>query len=110
VEFSLWTTTYIITQVNKGVPLTNRKIINTILYADDQILMATSQNELQTIAYYLNLTARKYKMSVSNSKTISMAMCGKHIQTVKIVINDNPIEQVSEFKYLGYLISDCKTD
>jgi predicted SPOUT superfamily RNA methylase MTH1 len=39
-----------------------------------------------------------------------MAICGNHIQTVKIVINDNPIEQVSEFKYLGYLISDYKSD
>jgi hypothetical protein len=24
--------------------------------------------------------------------------------------NDNPVEQVSEFKYLGYLISDYKSD
>jgi hypothetical protein len=48
-------------------------------------------------------------MNTSNSKTKSMAMCGNHIQRVKIVINDNPIEPVSEFKYPGYLISDCKT-
>jgi predicted SPOUT superfamily RNA methylase MTH1 len=27
----------------------------------------------------------------------------------KIVINNSPVEQVSEFKYLGYLISDCKS-
>jgi predicted SPOUT superfamily RNA methylase MTH1 len=39
-----------------------------------------------------------------------MPMCGNHIQRVKIAINDNPIERVSEFKYLGYLISDCKSD
>jgi predicted SPOUT superfamily RNA methylase MTH1 len=29
---------------------------------------------------------------------------------VKIVINDTIIEQVTEFKYLGYCISDCKSD
>jgi predicted SPOUT superfamily RNA methylase MTH1 len=96
--------------INEGIQLTNRKIINTILYADDQILMAASANELQTMAYHLNLIARKYKMNISNIKTKSMAMCGNHIQRVKIAINDNPIEQVSEFKYLGYLISDCKSD
>jgi hypothetical protein len=39
-----------------------------------------------------------------------MAVCGNHIQRVNIVINNNPIEQVSEFKYLGYLTSDCKSD
>jgi hypothetical protein len=72
--------------------------------------MATSEDELQTMAYHLNLIARKYKMNIPNIKTKSMAMCGNHIQGVEIVINDNPIEQVSEFKYLGYLISDYKSD
>jgi predicted SPOUT superfamily RNA methylase MTH1 len=72
--------------------------------------MATSEDELQTMAYRLNLIARKYKMNISNIETKSMAICGNHIQRVKTVINDNPIEQVSEFKYLGYLISDCKSD
>jgi hypothetical protein len=54
--------------INKGIQLTNRKKINTILYADDQILMATSEDELQTMAYHLNLIARKYKMNIPTSK------------------------------------------
>ena len=33
-----------------------------------------------------------------------------HIQRVKIVIKDNIIEQVKDFKYLGYLISEYKSD
>jgi hypothetical protein len=60
----------------KGIQLTNRKTITTILYADDQILMATSEDELQTMAYHLNLTAGKYKMNISSTKTKSMAMLG----------------------------------
>ena len=40
----------------------------------------------------------------------SMAVCGNHIQRVKIVINDNIIEQVTDFKYLGYRISEYKSD
>jgi hypothetical protein len=55
--------------------------------------MATSEDDLQTMAYHLNLIARKYKMTISSTKTKSMAMCGNHIQRVKIVINDNIIEQ-----------------
>jgi len=39
-----------------------------------------------------------------------MAMCGNHTQRVKIVINDNIIEQVTDFKYLGYRISEYKSD
>jgi hypothetical protein len=29
---------------------------------------------------------------------------------VKIVINDNIIEQITDFKYLWYHISECKSD
>ena len=84
--------------------------MNTILHADDQILMAISEDDLQTIAYHLNLIARKYKMTISSTKTKSVAMCGNHIQKVKIVTNDNIIEQVTDFKYLGYRISAYKSD
>jgi hypothetical protein len=58
------------------------------------------------MAYHLNLIARKYKMTISSTITKSMAMCGNHIQRVKIVINDNIIEQITDFKYLGYRISE----
>ena len=39
-----------------------------------------------------------------------MAMWGNHIRRVKIVINDNIIKQVTDFKYLGYRISAFKSD
>ena len=38
-----------------------------------------------------------------------MAMWGNHIQRVKIVVNDI-IEQVTDFKYLGYRISEYGND
>jgi len=92
--------------IKKGIQLNNRKLVNTILYADDQILMATSEDDLQTMVY----EARKYKMTISNTKTKSMAIWGNHIQRVKIVINDNIIEQVTDFKYLGYRISEFQSN
>jgi len=83
--------------------------VDTILHADDQILIATSRDELQTMAYHLQLTARKYKLTISSTKTKSMPMWGNHIQRVKIVINDNIIEQITDFKYFGYRISEYKS-
>ena len=79
-------------------------------FADDQIMMATSEDELQTTAYHLNIMARKYRMTTSSTKTKSMATCGNHIQRVKVVTNENIIEQVTYFKYLGYCISEYKSD
>ena len=37
-------------------------------------------------------------------------MCGNDIQRVKIVINNNIIEQVTNFKYLGYRIPEYESD
>jgi len=39
-----------------------------------------------------------------------LLLWGNHIQRVKIVINDNIIEQVTDFKYVGYRISEFKSD
>ena len=39
-----------------------------------------------------------------------MAMCWKYIQRVKIEINNNIIEHVTDFKSLGYRISEYKSD
>ena len=49
-------------------------------------------------------------MTISSTNTKAMAMWGNHIQRVKIVINDNIIEQVTDFKYLGYRISEYRSD
>ena len=45
-------------------------------------------------------------MTISSTKTKSMAMWGNHTQRVKIVINDNITEQVTDFKYLGHCTSE----
>ena len=39
-----------------------------------------------------------------------MATCGNYIQGVKFVINNNIIEQVTDFKHLGYRIAEYKSD
>ena len=60
------------------------------------------------ISYYECLKYRKYRMTISSTKTKSMAMRGNHIQRVKIVINNNIIEQVTYFKYLGTVYQNTK--
>jgi hypothetical protein len=49
-------------------------------------------------------------MTISSTKTKSMAMWGNHIQRVKIVIKGNIIEQATDFKCLGYCTSEFKSD
>jgi len=61
-------------------------------------------------ARHLNLIARQYKMTISITKPKSMAMWGNRIQRVKIVINGNIIEHVTDFKNLGYRLSEYGSD
>ena len=56
------------TVIKKGIQVNERKLVSTILHADNQILMATSEDDLQTMAHHLNLIARKYKMTISSKK------------------------------------------
>ena len=63
------------TAIEKGVQINNRELVNTVLYAEDQRLMATSEDDLQTVAHRLNLTARKYKMNISSTKQ-KQRQCG----------------------------------
>jgi hypothetical protein len=72
------------TLIKKGIELNNRKLVNTILYADDQILMATSEDDSQTMAHHLNVIARKYKMTISSTKTKSMAFSFLYCARIKI--------------------------
>jgi len=58
--------------------------MNTILYAYDHILMATPEDDLQTMTHHFNLIARKYKMTISSTKTKLMAMKRNHTQRVKL--------------------------
>jgi hypothetical protein len=81
-----------------------------MLFADDQIMVAKTEDELQTAANTLNKIARKCNLKISITKTKAMAICGKNIQRPKIDIDDTIIEQVTEFLYLGIIISEFKTN
>jgi hypothetical protein len=89
----------------KGVKIEGTKRMETVLFADDQVIMAETEDELQRAVYNLAITAQRYNMKISTEKTRVMAFRGKDPVRSKIVINERIIEQVSSFKYLGSDIS-----
>ena len=70
--------------------------------------MAESEDKLQRNVNKLNTIITKYNMKISGRITKAMAMQGKKLRRVKIVIDSGIIEQVNEFKYLGCTISTNK--
>lgn len=89
----------------KGISLGDNRYIDSVLFADDQVLIAASEHQLQGNVTELNKILKQYNMEISHKKTKSMAVEGKHMRRCKIVIDNHIIEQVSTFKYLGSTIS-----
>jgi hypothetical protein len=92
------------------VKICNHKILKTKLYADDQVILAKTEGEMQIAANTLHKTARKYNMTVSNTKTKSMPTCGKKLLRARTFIDDTIIEQVRDSMYLGNMIFEFKSD
>jgi beta-xylosidase len=56
------------------IQLENKSTIKTVLYADDQVVIAKPEDDLQIAAHQLSNIAKKYNLKISTSKTKSMGM------------------------------------
>jgi Reverse transcriptase (RNA-dependent DNA polymerase) len=54
--------------LNRGYRM-GEEIISIVCYADDAILIAESEDDLQRLLYQFNITARKFNMIISPNKT-----------------------------------------
>lgn len=86
----------------------NDKALNTILFADDQVIFGNTEDELQLAVHKLNDIASNYNMKISEKKTKVMAFQGTNHLRCKIIINTKTIEQVNNFNYLGFNVSYCQ--
>ena len=85
-------------------------MIMNLRYADDIILLATSEAELQELVDRLDLVSRKYSLLINVDKTKVMASDGI---ACCILIQNELLEQVDTFPYLGSLITEdgeCTTE
>ncbi|XP_045470481.1 uncharacterized protein LOC123677812 [Harmonia axyridis] len=78
--------------------------IKIVCYADDAMILAECEDDLQRLLYSFFLEACKFNMQISIPKTKSMAT-SEEPKRCKLVFADQPIEQVMSFSYLGVEIS-----
>ena len=86
------------------------KMITNLRYADDIILLATSEAELQELVDRLDRVSRKYSLLIKVDKTKVMASDGI---ACHILIQNELLEQVDTFVYFGSLITEdgeCTTE
>jgi hypothetical protein len=85
-----------------GIQMGGRRVTN-LRYADDIILLACTEMELQDLVNRLDSVSKRYSLLINVDKTKTMATNGA---TCSIQINSDTLEQVIVFPYLGSLITD----
>jgi len=81
-------------------------LLKDVRFADDQGMVASTQNGLQMLMDGLVRTAKDYDMKINVKKTKVMRVSRAGGGEVNIVIEGNTVEQVAKFKYLGSHITD----
>lgn len=89
-----------------GICMTEDEIIMHLLWADDLILIADGQAGMQKQLSGLELFCAKNHTAVNEIKTKFMVF-GQQTQTC-ITFNNKPIEQVSDYKYLGNILQSIR--
>ena len=81
-------------------------IINNLRYADDTVLIATNEEELQAILNIIDSESEAVGLGINIKKTETMVISRKQeIPKCKIILKGEALKQVSSFKYLGALVS-----
>ena len=70
-----------------GIMLKRNLYINTLFFADDQVIIQDSEDKLQKYVYILNQMSKDYNLKISKDKTKIMVFKGKHLVRSKREIN-----------------------
>ena len=80
-------------------------IFNTLLLADDQFIISDTEDNLQQAVYLLHRISKVYNLEITTKRMKVFGFVGTDHLRTKIIINDETLEQVSQFTYLGCSIS-----
>ena len=86
--------------MDAGIALKRNRYLNTLLFADDQIIKQNTEDKLQKSVYILNQLSKDYNLKISTDKTKIIAFRGKQLLHSKIEIDRLILEQVKKFNYL----------
>jgi hypothetical protein len=86
-----------------NIPINRNFNMDTMLFADDQGLIAKSESDLQYSIHNLNKIAAKYSLEINIEKTKVMAFKGREPVRSKICINNKTLEQFNNLQLFGIL-------
>jgi hypothetical protein len=89
-----------------------RQVIRTVKYADDLVLLAREEKVLQDMVDTLIETGRRYGMEM-NVEITKVMRISRQPSPIKIMIDQNQLENVEYFNYLGSIKTNdarCKRE
>ena len=91
----------------KGVVIGGMSIKD-LRFADDTLLIAESEEELQKLVTQVEENSKEYglEMNVKKTKTMVIRRDVKEECNIKIKVNGKTLEQVKKYVYLGHLITE----
>lgn len=92
-------------EVEEGI-LLNGVRLNNIRYADDTMVMADSLEGLQRLMNRITQYSQQYGLNINVQKTKLMIISKKSIKGAHLYINNNRIERVKQYSYLGTIINE----
>ena len=80
--------------------------INNLRYADDTVLLAETEEDMQEILNEVNLVGKTFDMKINAKKTKTM-LISKDVTLPKVIskIDGNIIKQTDNYTYLGQTIT-----
>ena len=83
----------------------NGKLLNNIRYADDTIIIAENNNDLQNLLTTITDIGEEYGLRINARKTKVMVISRAGDVSVNIYLKNQKLEQVDKYKYLGCWIN-----
>lgn len=99
----------IITEALEGLEVgitINGKIVNNLRYADDTVLLASTQQDLQYILNRVHECSLRAGLNMNVTKTKYLVASGTHISAPQLSIAGSDLEQVQHYKYLGAWVNE----
>jgi exonuclease III len=92
---------------NDDSPILNGDLVSHLLYADDMLLLSMSESGLQSQLSKVSTYCQEWGLSINCKKTKVMVFSrsGKKPCMGSFAINDQHIEVVKEYKYLGVVLT-----
>ena len=92
-------------KVDAGVALKRNLYLNTLFFADNQMIIQITEDKLHKSVYILNQLSKEYNLKISTDRTKIMAFRGKWLLCSKIEVDGSILGKVKQFNYLGCKLS-----